>query len=505
MAAEQKELVRMENISKEFPGVKALSGVNFDVRAGEVHALVGENGAGKSTLIKVLMGVYQPTTGKLFLNGEEVHYKSPGEAISKGLGAVYQDITLAGHLTVAENFFLGHLLKKGPVIDWNKMYKISQETLNDLKIDINSKSIVRNLTIGQQEMVSIAKIIYQKANVIVFDEPTALLTNEEVEILFELIRELKSRGYGIIYISHRLEEIFALCDRVTVLKNGEYVDTLNVKDTDEKGLVSLMVGRNVGDMYGIEHPKQGDVILSVKNLTGNGFNNISFDVRAGEIFGMFGLIGAGRTETCRAIFGADKYQSGQVFIHGKEVHNRKPIEGIRNSIAFLTEDRKKEGLCLGLSVEKNINLASYPAIANGGIINLKTEKNRAVKYINEIAIKTPSANQKVQNLSGGNQQKVVIAKWLCCNSDVFIFDEPTVGVDVGAKVEIYKLIESLIKANKAVILISSYLPEVMGLSDELMIMAEGRQMGIVDKSEFYDVGGKLREEMALAKASGIEE
>lgn len=500
----QKELIRMEGISKEFPGVKALQDVSFDVKAGEVHALVGENGAGKSTLIKVLMGVHEPTAGTIYIDGKEVHYKTPAEALSCGLGAVYQDITLANHLTVGENFFLGHLPKKGGRVDWKTIYEASQTTLDDLKIDIDSRELVKNLTIGQQEMVSIAKIVYQKANVLVFDEPTALLTNEEVEILFNLINELRKRGYGIIYISHRMEEIFRMCDRVTVLKNGQYIDTLKVADTNENELVKLMVGRSVEDMYGIRHGKLGDVALKVENLSGKGFQDISFEVRKGEIFGMFGLIGAGRTEVCRAIFGADKYTAGEVYINGRKVHNRKPIEGIKNSIAFLTEDRKKEGLCLGLSIEQNINLASYPMISKQGFINLKSEGNRAEKYVEELRIKTPSRFQLCKNLSGGNQQKVVIGKWMCCNSEIFIFDEPTVGVDVGAKVEIYKLIEELIANGKAVILISSYLPEVMGLSDRLFIMSEGKCTGVVDKADFYHENGKLREDMALSKASGIE-
>ena len=313
----QKELIRMEGISKEFPGVKALQDVSFDVKAGEVHALVGENGAGKSTLIKVLMGVHEPTAGTIYIDGKEVHYKTPAEALSCGLGAVYQDITLANHLTVGENFFLGHLPKKGGRVDWKTIYEASQTTLDDLKIDIDSRELVKNLTIGQQEMVSIAKIVYQKANVLVFDEPTALLTNEEVEILFNLINELRKRGYGIIYISHRMEEIFRMCDRVTVLKNGQYIDTLKVADTNENELVKLMVGRSVEDMYGIRHGKLGDVALKVENLSGKGFQDISFEVRKGEIFGMFGLIGAGRTEVCRAIFGADKYTAGEVYINGK--------------------------------------------------------------------------------------------------------------------------------------------------------------------------------------------
>ncbi len=505
MGENKKELIRMEGISKEFPGVKALQGVSFNVRAGEVHALVGENGAGKSTLIKILMGVYEPTEGKIFIEGKEANYKTPAEAIAAGMGAVYQDITLANHLTVAENFFLGHLPKKGFAVDWAQMYKTTQETLDDLNIDINAREQVSHLTIGQQEMVSIAKIIYQKANVLVFDEPTALLTNEEVGILFKLINELRSRGYGIIYISHRMEEIFQMCDRVTVLKNGEYIDTLNVADTNENELVKLMVGRSVEDMYHIEHQTPGEVVLEVKGLTSNRFRNISFQVRRGEIFGMFGLIGAGRTEVCRAIFGADPYEAGEVYINGKLVHNKKPLDGIKSSIAFLTEDRKKEGLCLDLSVERNVNLASYPDIAKAGFINLATEEQRAEKYIEEIRIKTPSRKQLCKNLSGGNQQKVVIGKWMCCNSDLFIFDEPTVGVDVGAKVEIYKLIEELLKAGKAVILISSYLPEVMGLSDRMFVMCEGRNTGLVERKDYYDERGKLREDMALMKASGIED
>lgn len=500
----QKELIRMEGISKEFPGVKALQDVSFGVKAGEVHALVGENGAGKSTLIKVLMGVYEPTAGKIYIDGKEVNYKTPAEALACGLGAVYQDITLANHLTVGENFFLGHLPKKGGRIDWGRIYEASQSTLLDLKINIDSREAVRNLTIGQQEMVSIAKIVYQNANVLVFDEPTALLTNEEVEILFNLINELRKRGYGIIYISHRMEEIFHICDRVTILKNGQYVDTLNVADTNENELVKLMVGHSVEDMYGISHQEPGEVALCVENLNGKGFTDISFQVHRGEIFGMFGLIGAGRTEVCRAIFGADKYDSGQVHIYGKNVHNRRPIEGIKNSIAFLTEDRKKEGLCLGLSIEQNINLASYRMISRQGFINLKSEGSRAAKYVDKLRIKTPSRFQLCKNLSGGNQQKVVIGKWMCCNSGIFIFDEPTVGVDVGAKVEIYKLIEELVAEGKAVILISSYLPEVMGLSDRLFVMSEGRCTGIVDKEDFYYENGKLKEDMVLSKASGIE-
>ena len=503
MQTEKKELARMENISIEFPGVKALDQVSFNVLEGEVHALVGENGAGKSTLIKVLMGVYTPSSGKLFVNGKEANYHTPAEAIAHGMGAVYQDITMATHLTVGENFFLGHLPTKGGKVDWAKIYRDSQTTLDDLKIPINARTTVRDLTIGQQEMVSIAKIIHQKANVLVFDEPTALLTNEEVDILFKLINDLKARGFGIIYISHRMEEIFELCDRVTILKNGLYIDTLNVADTEEQKLVQLMVGRSVDDMYGIEHCTPGEVLLEVKGLTGERFRDISFKVRRGEIFGMFGLIGAGRTEICRALFGADPYTGGEVKIAGKPVHNKKPLDGINNSIAFLTEDRRKEGMCAVLSVERNVNLSSYPLISKHGFINLKKEAQRAIDYVNKIRIKTPTIDYQCEHLSGGNQQKVVIARWMCCNSDIFIFDEPTVGVDVGAKVEIYKLIEELLKQGKAIVLISSYLPEVMGLADRLMVMYEGKQTGMIERKDFYNANGKLNEEMVLSLASGI--
>lgn len=504
MGIENNVLVRMENIEKEFPGVKALKGVSFDVRAGEVHAIVGENGAGKSTLIKILMGAYPATSGKIYLEDTEATYKNPMQAKMCGLGAVYQDITLAPHLSVAENFFLGELPTRMGMVDWKTVYSVTKKTLSDLNINIDPRTKVKNLTVGQQEMVTIAKTVHQKANIIVFDEPTALLANEEVKLLFELINTLKARNYGIIYISHRLEEIFALCDRVTVLKDGCYVKTLNVKETHQDELVKLMVGRDIQDMYGIKKGTIGETVLKIDKLRKAGkFDNISFEVKKGQIVGMFGLVGSGRTEVCRAIFGADHYDGGEVYISGKKIHNRTPIEGMKNSIAFLTEDRKKDGLCLGLTIEFNTNMASYPMIARSGLINLKKERERAEKYIKAINIKTPSSRQYCKNLSGGNQQKVVISKWMCRDSEVFIFDEPTVGVDVGAKVEIYKLIEALIQEGKAVILISSYLPEVMGLADEMIVMSEGRQMAILDKSEFYYEDGKLNEEKALKLASGL--
>lgn len=497
-------LVKLVDIKKEFPGVKALKGVSLEILPGEVHGLVGENGAGKSTLIKIMMGAHTATSGEIYIDGERQHIHNPQQAKALGLGAVYQDVTLAPHLTVAENFFLGCQPRKGGLVDWKTMYRSVQKTLDELNIRVSAKARINELTIGQQEMVTIAKVVYQNAKVIVFDEPTALLANEEVQLLFNMIGQLREKGYGIVYISHRMEEIFELCDRVTVIKDGTYVDTVKTSDVCEDKLVQMMVGRDVEDLYNLQRPDMGECVLEVNGLTRKGsFENISFSVHRGEIFGMFGLVGAGRTEVCRAIFGADPYEAGEVTILGKSVHHRHPMEAIENSIAFLTEDRKKEGLCLGLSVEKNVNLASYPMISRSGIINLKKERQRAEEYRKALAIKTPSVQQLCKNLSGGNQQKVVIAKWLCRDSDVFIFDEPTVGVDVGAKVEIYRLMGELLQQGKAIILVSSYLPEVMGLSDRMLVMSEGKSMGIVEKDQYYTEDGRLNEEYVLRKASNL--
>ena len=501
---QRKPLVKLVDIKKEFPGVKALKGVSLEILPGEVHGLVGENGAGKSTLIKIMMGAYTATSGEIFVDGVRQGIRNPQQARALGLGAVYQDVTLAPHLTVAENFFLGCQPRKSGRVDWKTMYRSVQKTLDELNIRVNAKARINELTIGQQEMVTIAKVVYQNAKVIVFDEPTALLANEEVQLLFRMIGQLREKGYGIVYISHRMEEIFQLCDRVTVIKDGTYVDTVKTSEVDEDKLVQMMVGRDVEDLYSLPRPDMGECVLEVNGLTRKGiFEDISFSVHRGEIFGMFGLVGAGRTEVCRAIFGADPYEAGTVTVLGKSVHHRHPMEAIENSIAFLTEDRKKEGLCLGLSVEKNVNLASYPMISRSGIINLKKERQRAEEYRHALAIKTPSVQQLCKNLSGGNQQKVVIAKWLCRDSDVFIFDEPTVGVDVGAKVEIYRLMGELLQQGKAIILVSSYLPEVMGLSDRMLVMSEGKSMGIVEKDQYYTEDGRLNEEYILRKASNL--
>lgn len=494
-----KELVRMENICKVFPGVKALEDVSIKIHSGEIHALVGENGAGKSTLIKILMGVFQKTSGEIYIEGKKANIPDPIMSRKLGLSAVYQDVTIASHLTVAENFFLGRIPKtKLGLVRWGYMYSETQKALDELNIKVNARSLVKNLSVAQQEMVVIAKKYFDKSKLIIFDEPTALLANEEVEELFGIIRQLKSEGTGIIYISHRMEEIFELCDTVTVLKDGKCIDTMNVCDTNEDDLVAKMVGRKIEDMYSIQHFEPGEKILEVKNLTRQGvFEHISFDLHRGEVLGLFGLVGSGRTEIVRAVFGADAHNSGEVFVNGQKKNIRNPADAINLGIGLLPEDRKTQGLTPETSIKENINLASYGDISKVGVINVRKEKKSAKEYVEKLRVVTPGIYQKVINLSGGNQQKVVIGKWLCKDSNIFIFDEPTVGIDVGAKSEIYKLLQELLQAGNAVIMISSYLPEVMGIADRIMVISEGKHTGTINRSEYND-------EKLLRMASGIE-
>jgi ribose transport system ATP-binding protein len=491
-------IVSMTGIRKSFPGVQALKGVSFSVKAGEVHGLVGENGAGKSTLIKILMGAYSKDAGTITIEGKEVEIHSPFQAKSQGMAAVYQDVMLARHLSVGENFFLGKLSRTPlGLVDWKNIHQVTRETLKDLDLSIDPRMPVGHLPPAQQEMVTIAKAVYEKSKVIVFDEPTALLTNEQVTGLFRLINKLKNKNVGIIYISHRLEEIFAICDRVTILKDGEWVDTLKVSETDQDAIITKMVGRSIGEMYSIHHPTRGEKVLEVRGLTREPrFRNVDFDLYQGEILGFFGLVGSGRTDILRCIFGADRAESGNISIRGRRVPINSPQRGIRAGIGLLPENRQTSGLGMSLAVDINVNLASYDLISRGGFVNLREEASRARRFVSDLTIRTPSVKQKVRHLSGGNQQKVVVAKWLSRNSDIFIFDEPTVGVDVGAKIEIYKLIQTLLAKGKAIILVSSYLPEVMGLADRIIVVYEGNVTGTVLRSEF-------EEEKVLRLASGI--
>ncbi len=499
MEAQKQPIVAMKQIVKEFPGVRALSGVDLEVLPGEVHALVGENGAGKSTIIKILMGVYTKTEGDIYLEGVKKDIKSPLHAQSLGLGAVYQDVNLAQHLSVAENFFMGQLpTTKFGTVDFQRMYKETKEILTSIEVHVDPRAIIKTLSVAQQEMVAIGKIMHQKAKVVIFDEPTALLTNDETQQLFHIIAKLKTEGVGVLYISHRMEEIFTICDRATVLKDGSLVGNVYIADTSEDQLISMMVGRNVEDMYRIEHGTPHETILKVENISrGSAFQNISFEVKKGEIFGFFGLVGSGRTEIVRSIFGADIKDEGSVTFLGKKADFKKPSQGIKAGIALLPENRRAQGLALGLSVADNTNIVALDKICKWGMVNNKKGIQTAEWYCKKLRTKTPSVLQIVKNLSGGNQQKVVISKWLAQNSELLIFDEPTVGVDVGAKMEIYKVFESLIREGKTIIIISSYLPEVMGLADRMLIMYEGRQMGIISKDDFQD-------ERIVRLASGIK-
>ena len=493
-------IVEMKGITKHFPGVRALHNVDLEVRAGEVHALIGENGAGKSTMIKILMGVHQKSEGSIFLEGKSTDIKNPLHAQSLGLGAVYQDVNLALHLSVAENLFMGQLPQnKFGIINHTELYRETTRIMESINVNVDPRAIVSTLSVALQEMVCIGKILRQNAKLVIFDEPTALLTTEETEQLFQIIRMLKEQGVGVLYISHRMEEIFRICDRTTILKDGEKVATVNTADVTEDELISMMVGRSVEDMYGIEHVSPGEEILSVENLSRKGeFEHINFSIKKGEIFGMFGLVGSGRTEIVRSIFGASKADSGTIHYKGAVTKNKHPQQAIKSGIALVPEDRKGQGLALGLPITDNTNMASMDQISTLGVLNNRKGTQIASSYVEKLNTKTPSVHQFVKNLSGGNQQKVVISKWLAADSDFFIFDEPTVGVDVGAKVEIYKIFEQLVKEGKTILIISSYLPEIMGIAERILVMYEGKQMGILSKDQFD-------EERILRLASGIKE
>lgn len=507
-------IVELKNICKSFTGVQALTDINLKLFSGEVHALVGENGAGKSTMIKLLMGVHQKTSGNIYIDSNAVEIKSTGDAKRNGFSAVYQDINFATHLTVAENFFIGELpTNKFGLVDYKKINNLTYDILKSIDVDINPMSIVRNLSVAEQEMIAIGKVFHQKAKVVIFDEPTALLTEKEIEKLFKIIEILKNKNVAVLYVSHKLEEILHICDKVTVLKDGIKVDTISTQGIDENTLISMMVGRDVEDMYNIKTYVNENIVLEVRNLcryvnfskqklncdkfhnsinystnlhSKKVFENINFSVKQGEIFGMFGLVGSGRTEIVRTIFGADMKTSGEIYINNELVDINNPKNGVENGIAFLPENRKEEGLCLKLSVSDNTNMVAIENVVKNGIISKEKSDSISTKYVNKLNTKTTSINELCRNLSGGNQQKVVISKWLAENSRIFIFDEPTVGIDIGAKAEIYKMFENLSKEGKTIIIISSYLPEVMGLADRLLVVYQGQQMGIFEKSEFDD-------------------
>jgi ribose transport system ATP-binding protein len=492
------DLLTARGLTKQFPGVLALDHVDFSLRPGEVHALVGENGSGKSTLIKILMGAYRRDAGSLEIRGHTIHELTPQHARALGLAAVYQDVTLARQLSVAENFFLGampHARWGG--ISWDQANHRSSEVLRDLGINVDPRSRLQDLSVAKQEMVAIAKAVFENSEIIIFDEPTALLTDEETQLLFSIIRRLRTAGKGIIYITHRLEEVFSICDRVTVLKDGARVRTLDRSEIDQDGLMRLMVGRSMADMYTIRRVPAGEPVLQVENLTREPrFRNVGFTVGRGEIFGLFGLVGSGRTEVLRAIYGADPPDSGRVIVNGAPVAFFHPRDAIETGIGFLAEDRKTQSVAMSLTVRVNANLTSYPTISRFGVLDLAAEQQNAATCIEQLRVKTPSDQQIIRNLSGGNQQKVVLGRSLISKAQILLCDEPTIGVDVGAKAEIYKIFEKLTAEGITILLVSSYLPEMMGLADRVLVLYEGTPMGIVTRRDFD-------EEKLVRLASGI--
>lgn len=479
-------ILSMKGITKSFSGVAALKNAALDLKAGEVVALMGENGAGKSTLMKILTGIYSKDSGEIKYMGQEVCFKGPAESEEAGISIVHQELNMMNDLTVAQNLFIGHEEMNGFLIDDKKMNEKASELFKVLKIDINPAEKIGNLTVGKQQMVEIAKAISSKAKVIIFDEPTAALTDSEIEELFKVIRDLKKQGTGMVYISHRMDEINVISDRVIVMRDGEYVGTLITKECSKDDIIKLMVGRTIlGEPKTASNvAKDAPVVLKCEKLNrGKAVKDVSFELRKGEILGFSGLMGAGRTEVARLIFGADKKDSGKIFINGKEVTINTPEDAVAHGIGYLSEDRKRFGLIVDKSVEENTVISSLNDFVKGIFIDKAKSKEVSERYVESLKTKTPSVSQLVKKLSGGNQQKVVIAKWLVRNSDILIFDEPTRGIDVGAKSEIYALMESLAKEGKSIIMISSELPEVLRMSDRVIVMCEGRITGILDIAE----------------------
>ena len=491
--------LEMKGITKRFGKVTALHDVSLNVKPGEIHALVGENGAGKSTLMKILSGAYTKDEGTILVDGKEVNIDGSRSSMNLGIAIIYQEFMLAPDLTVAENIFIDRLSSGGVAINWSKLRSDAREQLDKLGFgDINPNAKCGSLSVAYQQVVEICKCLARNARVLVFDEPTAVLTFKEVRKLFEIIKRLKEEGVSIVYISHRMEEIFELSDRITVLKDGGYVTTLNTADTDQRSLVNLMVGREMKDMFPPRHASIGETVLKVENLqAGKMVQGVSFEAHSGEVLGFYGLVGAGRTETMRAIFGADKKDSGKVYYFGKEVNWKSPKEAVSEQFGLLPEDRKKQGLLLEQSIRMNTTLACLKTkIAPKGLINHRSEKNLVKQQLASIQTKYGDTEDNANTLSGGNQQKIALAKWMTADCKCIVFDEPTRGVDVGAKVEIFNVMNSLAEKGVAIIMISSEMPEVIGMCDRVEIMRNGKITGELNKTE-------LSEDALIAFAMGV--
>ncbi len=479
-------ILTMKGIDKSFPGVHALKGVDLEIRKGEVLALMGENGAGKSTLMKVLTGIYQKDAGSITYEGKEAEFQNPREAQDAGIAIVHQEINMMNHLTVAQNIFIGREFMKGKMIDDARMNAEAAKLFERLNIDIDPSEVVERLTVGRQQMCEIAKAISREVKVIVFDEPTAALTEAEIEELFKIIRDLREKQLGIVYISHRMDEIKQITDRVTVMRDGEYVGTLITEQCTKDDIINMMVGRTIfedpKDKSNV--PEDAPVVLRVENLNaGKLVKNVSFELRKGEILGVAGLMGAGRTETARVLFGADPLESGSIYINGRKTEIHSPKDAVAAGIGYLSEDRKRFGLVLDKSIAENTCMATLERFQQGIFVDQKRINEKAQEYVAKLKTKTPTVETSAVSLSGGNQQKVVIAKWLTRDCDILIFDEPTRGIDVGAKSEIYHLMNELVAEGKSIIMISSEMTEILRMSDRVMVMCEGRKTGEIPIEE----------------------
>ena len=485
--SENRDIVlQMKGISKTFPGVKALENVDIQLEKGSVHILLGENGAGKSTLVKILSGAHKASSGEVLIHNKSVSIRSPRHAMDLGISIIYQELNLIQHMTVAENIFLGREpIKNGVLVNFKNMNNLARKYLSNLGVNIDPESPIKDLGIAQQQMVEVAKAISLKAKVLIMDEPTSALSKLEIGELFNTIKILKRNGISIIYISHRMEELFEIGDIVTVLRDGKKVGTKLIKTTSREELIRLMVNRKINELFIREQIPIGEEVLKIKNVSKKGsLNNINLTLHKGEILGIAGLLGAGRTELARIIFGADKFDSGEVVVHGKSVKLDSPQKAISKGIGFLTEDRKTQGLIMTMSVKENITLPSLTLFSKLGYIDSQKEKLITEKYRKELDIKIPNQNQIALNLSGGNQQKVVLSKWLCSNASIFILDEPTRGIDVKSKQEIYKLMNDLTKKGVSIIMISSDLPELISVCDRIVVMHEGEMNGEYERSKF---------------------
>lgn len=480
-------ILEMNGIDKHFHGVHALKSVHFDLRGGEIHALVGENGAGKSTLMKVLTGIHQADGGEITYLGKPYSVKNIGESQHLGISMIHQELNMMNHLSVAQNIYIGREPMSGKAfIKDGDMLKEAEKLFEHIGIKIDPRTTLGNLTVGKQQMVEIAKAVSRDCKLLILDEPTAALTQAEIEELFKIMYDLKAKGIGMIYISHRMDEIKRISDRITVMRDGEYVGTVNTEEVTKDEIINMMIGRVVYEdpKTHSEVPEDAEVVLEVKNLcSGRAVKDVSFKLRKGEILGLSGLMGAGRTEVARAIFGADRFDSGEIFVNGKKVNIKTPSDAVKCGIGYLSEDRKRYGLMLLKSVAENTAIASMERYVKAGLIDDAKLKEEAAEFNGKLRTKTPSMDQLLKNLSGGNQQKVIIARWLIRDCDILIFDEPTRGIDVGAKSEIYTLMNELSKQGKSIIMISSELVEILRMSDRVMVMCEGRKTGELDISE----------------------